>query len=134
MLGLLLFIFLVSSTAVLVLYFNKSESAKNIKNVLKKILENLKDLFKSLGELLDLIKQLIPLENDDKSNSSSITEGFSTQQEEIIENEKQSVSSDFQQQDDQPQQEEIIEDEKQSVSSDFQQQDDQIFTEDKKTL
>ena len=42
MLGFILFIFLVAAIGGLILYSNKSTQAQEIKNVLKKILENLK--------------------------------------------------------------------------------------------
>ena len=131
MLGLILFLFLVSSIGALVLYFNKSESAEKIKNVLKKILENLKDLFKNLRELIDLIKQLIPLDNDEHRNDSSISENLSPQKEESLESDDQSITPDLTQQEEQSQQEESLESDDQSIAPDLTKKENQDLNEDK---
>ena len=66
MIILFLFILLITGVGVLILYTNKSEPAKEIKSLIKKIYENLLDLFKNLKALFILIGSLIS--QDDNSN------------------------------------------------------------------
>ena len=64
MIILFLFTFIVLGVGILILYTNKSEPAIEIKSLLKKIYENLLDLFRNLKSLFNLISNLISQEKD----------------------------------------------------------------------
>ena len=68
-----LFLFFLIIVAILaaVLATNQSESAKEIKTILKKIFLNLKDLFSSLKELVTFVVELVNAETDDSVDEAS---------------------------------------------------------------
>ncbi|KGG15026.1 hypothetical protein EV06_0888 [Prochlorococcus sp. MIT 0602] len=85
MLVFFLFILFVTSVAALVLYFNKGDTAKAIKIVLQKILENLKALFENIIELLNLIKKLLPIEEiEEEINPAKNSESQQSSQDDTV--------------------------------------------------